>query len=76
MMLVQRRLTAAPTVSSIGRWITFFVIAVKRFHLQLGDIRGAFLECREFNRDTGPLYLEQPRGGIPGLDPKQLLDVL
>jgi hypothetical protein len=33
MMLVQRRLTAAPTVSSIGRWITFSFIEVKRFFI-------------------------------------------
>ncbi len=72
----QRRLTAAPTVSGIGRWLAFFIIALKRFHLQLGDVRGAFLECHKFNREAGPLHLEQPRGGIPSLDPRQLLDVL
>jgi hypothetical protein len=73
--LVRRRLTAAPTVSGLGRWVTFWLISTLKFHLQLGDIRGAFLECDPMVRDAGPLFLSQPKGGIPGLSPGQILKV-
>ena len=44
--------------------------------MQLGDVTGAFLESDDLMRQKGKVYLSQPNGGIPGLEPGQLLEVI
>eukprot|EP00959_Pyramimonas_sp_CCMP1952_P398679 8354028-Pyramimonas_sp.AAC.1 len=35
--------------------------------MQIGDVKGAFLESDALDRPEGPLYMQQPTGGIPGV---------
>ena len=43
--------------------------------MQLGDIKGAFLEAGPLNPKFAPLYAHQPKGGVPGLDPEDVIEV-
>ena len=43
------------------------MIVSSGWNLQLGDIRGAFLEADALDRKQGPLYSSLPPGGIPGV---------
>ena len=42
-------------------------VASFQWDLQLGDIKGAFLEAGPLDPRFRPLYAHQPPGGIPGL---------
>ena len=44
--------------------------------LQLGDIRGAFLEADALDRKKGSLYSSLPPGGIPGVPDGSVILVL
>lgn len=74
--LVRKSVTNAPTISSNGKVTMLQTIASMGFTLQLGDVKGAFLEADKLERASGPLYLRQPARGLPGLLPGQLLEVL
>lgn len=52
------------------------VIASKGWDLQLGDIKGAFLEAGLLDPKYRPLYAHQPPGGIPGVPPSAIIEVL
>ena len=44
--------------------------------MQLGDIKGAFLEAGPSDKKFTPLYAHQPKGGVPGLDPDDVIEVV
>ena len=58
--------TQSPTVSQLGRMLSRQMIVSNGWNLQLGDIRGAFLEADSLDRKQGPLYSSFLPGGIPG----------
>jgi hypothetical protein len=74
--LVREGKTTSPTISTNGKVTAKQTIASMKFVMQLGDVTGAFLESDELMRKKGKIYLSQPRGGIPGLEPGQLLEVI
>ena len=74
--LVREGLTAAPTISSNGKMVGLQVIASKRWMIQLGDVEGAFLESHPIDRAAGPIYLRQPKRGLPGMELGQIFRVL
>ena len=74
--LVRNQQTSAPTVSTNSKVVTLEVIASLVADVELGDVTGAFLESAELSRQGGKLFLRQPSGGLPGLHPQQLLDIL
>ena len=39
------------------------------------DIKGASLEAGPIQKKFRPLYMHQPRGGIPGLDPQDVIEI-
>ena len=59
--------TEYPTVSQLGRVLSFQMIVSNGWNLQLGDIRGAFLEVDSLDKKQRPLYSSLPLGGIPGV---------
>ena len=73
---VQEGLLQSPTLSQLGRNLVMQLIASHRWILQLGDIKGAFLEAGELNPKYRPLYAEQPAGGIPGIPQTSVIEVL
>ena len=69
-------LLKSPTLSQIARMTLMQVIASHKWDLQLGDIRGAFLEAGPIEERFRPLYAHQPPGGIPGLPPDAVIEVV
>ena len=66
----------SPTLSQLGRMTLMQIIASQQWVLQLGDIRGAFLEAGPMEDCYRPLYAHQPPGGIPGLPPSAVIEVI
>eukprot|EP00435_Cladocopium_sp_Y103_P031858 s655_g8.t1 len=73
---VEAGLLQSPTLSQMGRMLTMQLIASNGWMLQLGDIKGAFLEAGPLPSQFRPLYAHQPRGGIPGVPPDAVLEVV
>ena len=66
----------SPTLSQIGRTILFQLLASHKWLLQLGDVKGAFLEAGPLPACYKPLFARIPAGGIPGIDKDCLIEVL
>ena len=66
----------SPTMSQLARSIVLQTIVSNQWTLCLGDIKGAFLESGPISHKYRPLYAKQPEGGIPGLDPSDVIEVL
>ena len=60
----------APTASAIAESICLTVCANKRFLLFAKDIKNAYFSGKSMDRE---IYLEPPKGGLPGVAPGQLL---
>ena len=63
------------TLSQMGRMLVMQLIASNRWCLELGDIKGAFLEAGRLPKQFQPLYASQPKGGIPGVPSDAVLEV-
>ena len=66
----------SPTLSQVGRSVLFQTIASHKWRLRLGDIKGAFLASGELPQQYRPLYASLPQGGIPGVPPDALIEVV
>ena len=60
----------APTASSLAESLCLVLAAVFGFVLLSKDVKNAYFSGHEIGRE---LYLQQPRGGLPGLKKGQLL---
>eukprot|EP00435_Cladocopium_sp_Y103_P075218 s4_g55.t1 len=69
-------LLKSPTLSQLGRMTLMQVLASYKWCLQLGDIKGAFLEAGPLAERFRPLYAHQPAGGIPGVPHDAVIEVL
>ena len=66
----------SPTLSQMGRMVLMQVLASNQWTLQLGDIKGAFMEAGPLPAKYRPLYANQPRGGIPGVPSDAVLEIV
>eukprot|EP00435_Cladocopium_sp_Y103_P050118 s180_g15.t1 len=66
----------SPTLSQMGRTALFQLMASKGWLLQLGGIKGAFLEAGPIPACYRPLFARLPAGGIPGVDHECLIEIL
>ena len=66
----------SPTLNQLSRTTLMQIIASFGWDLQLGDIKGAFLEAGMLDERFRPLYAHQPPGGIPGLPKEAVIEVL
>ena len=66
----------SPTLSQMGRTVMFQLMSSNGWQLQLGDIKGAFLEAGPIPSCYRPLFAFLPPGEIPGVDPECLLEIL
>ena len=60
----------APTASALAESLCLAIVAYMNFALISKDVKNAYFSGKSVSRD---IYLEQPRGGLPDLKPKQLL---
>ena len=65
----------SPTLHPLSRSLILQILVSKQWTMQLGDIKGAFLEAGPLNPKFSPLYAHQPPGGIPGLSPDDVIEV-
>ena len=65
----------SPTLSQLGRMTLMQIISSKKWKLQLGDIRGAFLEAGPLDAKFRPLFAHQPPGGIPGVPADAVIEI-
>ena len=65
----------SPTMSQLARALVLQTIVSKHWTMALGDIKGAFLEAGPIQEKFRPLFARQPKGGIPGLDPEDVIEV-
>ena len=66
----------SPTLHPLSRALLLQIISSKKWTLQLGDIKGAFLEAGPIDKKFSPLYAHQPHGGVPGLESEDVIEVL
>ncbi|CAE7948536.1 RE1 [Symbiodinium sp. KB8] len=64
--------TDSPTVARSSLLTVLQVSASKRWQLAAGDVQAAFLQGVELRRE---LWISQPKGGVEGLDPRQIAKV-
>ena len=78
--LVQKVLAGkchSPTLSQLGRSIALQLIVSHKWVMGLGDIKGAFLEANVLEQALqNPVFAELPPGGVPGIPPGSLVQVL
>ena len=60
----------APTASAIAESVCLAVCTHLKFTLLAKDIKNAYFSGKDVGRE---IYLDQPKGGLPGLKPGQLL---
>ena len=73
---VQDGLLQSPTLSQTGRMLVMQLISSFQWELQLGDIKGAFLEAGPLPTKFRPLFARLPPGGIPGLPREAVVEVV
>lgn len=69
-------LLQSPTLSQMGRIVVMQVLASFGWTLQLGDIKGAFMEAGELPAKFRPLFASMPRGGTPGIPNDAVIEVI
>ena len=67
----------SPTLSQFGRSLILQMIVSHKWVMHLGDINGAFLEADVREKAlSNPVFAELPPGGVPGVEPGSLVQVL
>ena len=78
--LVQKVLAGkchSPTLSQFGRSLILQMLVSNKWTMNLGDIKGAFLEANVRDKALqNPVYAELPPGGVPGIPEGSLVQVL
>ena len=73
MMLLERY---APTATTAVISIAMQTAATLKFRGAVGDLKNAFMQSDRLVRPEGRIFCRQPRGGLPGLNPAQLIEIL
>ena len=66
----------SPTLNQLSRALILQIIVSNRWTMCLGDIKGAFLEAGPINPKYSSLFAKQPQGGIPGIHPDDVIEVI
>ena len=66
----------SPTLSQPSRVLLMQLLASYGWDLELGDIKGAFLEAGPLEPQYRPLYAKIPQGGIPTIPHDAVIEVL
>jgi hypothetical protein len=66
----------SPTLSQRSRVLLMPVLASFGWEMQLGDIKGAFMEARELDAKYRPVFAWHPAGGIPHVSQDAVIEVV
>ena len=72
---IQSGLCHSPTLSQLGKAVLLQLLVTNHWVMNLGDIKGAFLEAGPLPERFRPLYAHQPPGGVPGLPPDAVIEI-
>eukprot|EP00435_Cladocopium_sp_Y103_P031408 s420_g7.t4 len=66
----------SPTVSTAVISVVLQTASARKFKCAIGDLKNAFMQSEPLVRAGGRLFCRQPRGGLTGLSPGQLIEIL
>ena len=66
----------APTVTTATLAVVLQIAASCKWAAAVGDLRNAFMQSDMLKRPAGRLFCRQPKGGLPGLQSSQLIEIL
>ena len=66
----------APTLNTTSFGVLLQVAASMRYRASVGDLKNAFCQSSPLRRDKGKLYASQPKAGIEGLHPEQIVEIV
>ena len=66
----------APTVTTQNLQVILQLVASLNMPGACGDLKAAFTQSDKLTRQAGKLYVRQPRGGLPGMEPGQIMEVV
>ena len=66
----------APTLNTTSFGVLLQVAASMRYRASVGDSKNAFCQSSPLKRENGKLYASQPKAGIDGLHPEQIVEIL
>ncbi|OLQ01608.1 putative transposon protein [Symbiodinium microadriaticum] len=66
----------APTLNSTSFGVLLQTAASMKYKATIGDLKNAFMQSSPLVRERGNLYASQPKSGIDGLDPEQLIQII
>ena len=66
----------SPTVCTQNLQVILQLAASHRMPGSCGDLKSAFMQSNPLQRPAGKLYARQPKGGLPGMVPGQIIDLV
>ena len=66
----------SPTLCSTTFGVLLQACASMKYEASVGDLKNAFCQSQPLKRAEGPLYAMQPKGGIEGLHPEQIIEIV
>ena len=66
----------APTVTTAVVNVALQLAANRGFQTYVADLKNAFMPSGRLVRESGRLFCRQPKGGLPGLKPGQLIEIM
>ena len=66
----------SPTVTTAVISIVLQTACSRHFRTAVGDLKNAFMQSERLVRPKGRLFCRQPRGGLPGMSPSQIIEIL
>ena len=66
----------APTLNTTSFGVLLQVAASMRYRASVGDLKNAFCQSSPLKRDNGKLCASQPKAGIEGLHPEQIVEIV
>ena len=66
----------APTLNTVNFNLMLQVAANENMTATVGDLKNAFCQSQPLCRPNGPLYFQQPKEGVIGLHPDQIVQIV
>ena len=66
----------SPTITTVNFNVLLQLAANRKMWASIGYLRNAFCQSQPLERKNGPIYFQQPKGGIPGLEEGQIIQIL
>ena len=66
----------SPTVCTQNLQVILQLAASHRMPGSCGDLKSAFMQSNPLQRPAGKLYARQPKGGLPGMVPGQIIELV